>query len=121
MPIKIILYQVCSKQKKSLRDKQNLYTAKSISVMVKPRNSISELVNYMKNNLKKGYTKESLKWALISQGYSRFEVEKAIKKADEELANQAPILKAKPEIKYELVEPKIYQEKKSFWKRLFGK
>ncbi len=84
-----------------------------------------ELIEYIKKNLKKGYTKESLKWALVNQGYSKLEVEKAIKKTDEELANQAPILKAKPEIKYEIVEPRIeelkIEKKPPFWKGLFGR
>lgn len=79
---------------------------------------MQELVEYIKKNLKKGYTKESLKWALISQGNSKLEVEKALKKVDEELAKEAPILKTKPEIRYEIIEPKL--EKKSFWKRLFS-
>jgi len=41
---------------------------------------MDELVDYIKKNLKKGYTKEALKWALINQGYSKLEVERALKK-----------------------------------------
>lgn len=89
--------------------------------MLKRKNYMQELVEYIKRNLKKGYTKESLKWALVNQGYSRLEVEKAIKKADDDLAAQAPILKTKPVIKYEILGPKSYLlEKKPFWKRLLG-
>jgi hypothetical protein len=87
---------------------------------------MEELKRYIKRNLKKGYTKESLKWALINQGNSRIEVEKAIKKVDIELAAEAPELKVKPQIKYELIEPKEYAtritnypEKKSWWKKIF--
>ena len=84
-------------------------------------NYLKQLAIYIKNNLKKGYTKESLKWALINQGHSKLEVEKAFKQAEEELAREAPILKTKPEITYELVEPKLpKEEKKSFWKKWFG-
>lgn len=79
---------------------------------------MQELIEYIKKNLKKGYTKESLKWALISQGNSKLEVEKALKRVDEELAKEAPILRTKPEIRYEIIEPKL--EKKSFWKRFFS-
>lgn len=86
--------------------------------MFKRKNLVDELSEYIKKNLKKGYTKESLRWALINQGYSKLEVEKAVKKAEMELAEEAPILKTKPEIKYEIVEPQT--EKKSFWKKLFG-
>ncbi|MBX4196876.1 hypothetical protein KW805_04785 [Candidatus Pacearchaeota archaeon] len=86
--------------------------------MHKKKNYMDELVEYLRKNLKKGYTKESLKWALINQGYSKIEVENALRLADEKLANEAPILRAKATINYELVEPKV--EKVSFWKRLFG-
>lgn len=89
--------------------------------MFKKRNLLEELADYFKINLKKGYTKESLKWALVNQGYSRMEIEKAIKKAEQDLAASAPILKTKPEIKYEVVtDYKPEPEKTSFWKRFFG-
>ena len=43
-------------------------------------------------------------------------------KAEDELAREAPVLKTKPEITYDVVEPRdaIVEEKKSFWKRIFG-
>lgn len=77
-----------------------------------------ELAEYIKRNLKKGYTKESLKWALVQQGYSKLEVEKALLAVDKEMASQAPILDTKPIIKHEIIP--IAEEKKSFWRRLFG-
>jgi len=67
---------------------------------------IQQLVNYIKRNLAKGYTIDSLKWALLSQDYSRSAVERAIKLANEQLAKQAPILKEKPKIKYEIITDK---------------
>lgn len=90
--------------------------------MIKKGDYVGELSDYIKKNLKKGYTKESLKWALVNQGHSKLEVEKAIKKAELELARDAPILQTKPEISYQVVEPKdaIVEEKKSFFKKLFG-
>ena len=87
--------------------------------MRKDKNYVHQLVDYIKNNLKKGYTKESLKWALVSQGHSRMEVEKAIRLLDAEMASEAPVLKTKPIITYEVIEPPS-EQKKSFWKRLFG-
>jgi len=82
---------------------------------------IAQLAEYVKKNLKKGYTKESLKWALINQGHSKLEVEKAMAKVEKDLAAEAPLLRTKPEIKVEIVEPKdAVLKKKSFWKRLFG-
>ena len=67
---------------------------------------INDLVVYIKKNLQKGYSKDSLKWALIGQGYPRIEVEKAIKKVEEELAAEVPALREKPEIKVEVIEPR---------------
>lgn len=81
-----------------------------------------KLVEYFKKNLKKGYTEESLIWALVSQGYSRSLVEVALQKANKELAQEAPVLKEKPVIKHEIIDendnPVVI--KKSFFKRLFG-
>ncbi|PIN92825.1 hypothetical protein COU54_05420 [Candidatus Pacearchaeota archaeon CG10_big_fil_rev_8_21_14_0_10_31_24] len=83
---------------------------------------IEQLAEYIKKNLKKGYTKDSLRWALINQGHSKIEVEKAIKYADEHLSQKAPVMKARPEIKYEVIEPKnAIIKKKSFWKKLLGR
>jgi len=88
---------------------------------------MEEIIGYIQKNLRKGYTKESLRWALVKQGYSRFVVDKAIKKADEELATKAPVLKAKPRIRYEIIEPKEYAQivtnsmkPRSFWANIFG-
>jgi len=87
--------------------------------MKNKENYLGQLADYIKRNLKKGYTKDSLKWALIAQGHSRLEVEKALKRVDLELASEAPILDTKPIIKYEFGHSSP-PEKKSFWKRLFG-
>jgi dUTPase len=84
----------------------------------KDKNYLQNLSDYIKKNVKKGYTKESLRWALVNQGHSRIEVEKAMRLADAELAAAAPILRAKPEVHVEFTPP--VEEKKSFWGRLFG-
>lgn len=82
--------------------------------MAKDRGYVLKLVEYLKRNLMKGYTKESLKWALVNQGHSKIEVEKALKMVEQQLAEEAPILETKPEIKVEVVpEPKV-----SLFKRL---
>ncbi len=81
-----------------------------------------KIIDYFKKNLAKGYTSDSLKWALIDQGYSREIVEFALEQANKELAEKAPILKEKPVIKYEIIyefyKPIII--KKSWWKRFWG-
>jgi len=81
-----------------------------------------KIVDYFKKNLKKGYTEDSLRWALINQGYSKISVEDALRRVHKELAEKAPILKEKPVIKYEILdeEGKTIEIKKSFWKRFFG-
>ncbi len=82
-----------------------------------------QLVDYFKRNLKKGYTSESLKFALVKQGYSRTAVDQAIEQANKELAKKAPEFKEKPVIHYEIIDEnnKPIKFKKSWWKRVFGK
>ncbi len=83
---------------------------------------LDQLVDYIKKNLKKGYTLDSLRWALIGQGHSKIEVEKSIKAVEKELAKEAPVLKTKPEINYQVLEPSnaIIEEKRPLWKRILG-
>lgn len=81
--------------------------------MAKDQGYVLKLTEYLKRNLKKGYTKESLKWALVNQGHSKIEVEKALKLVEQQLADEAPILETKPEIKVEI----IPGPKESFFKR----
>ncbi|MFH1425662.1 MAG: hypothetical protein ABIG28_02970 [archaeon] len=82
--------------------------------MFKKRVLMDEITEYLKRNLKKGYTRESLHFALLNQGYSKLTIEKAQKKVDEDLSHQAPLLKTKPTIKYEVVEPQP-EKKKGFF------
>jgi hypothetical protein len=82
---------------------------------------IDKLKLYIKKNLKKGYTQDSLKWALINQGYTRSIVERAIDQVNAELAEKAPVLKSKPIIRYQIIDendrPVVI--KKPWWKKLF--
>ncbi|MFA5953805.1 MAG: hypothetical protein WC812_04385 [Candidatus Pacearchaeota archaeon] len=79
-----------------------------------------QLAEYFKRNLKKGYTEESLKFALMRQGYSRTAVEQAIEQAHKELSEKAPLFKEKPMINYEVVDEKNQpvKLKKSFFKKI---
>jgi hypothetical protein len=83
---------------------------------------IEKLVNYIKRNLKKGYTEESLKWALVNQGYTRSIVERAINEVNKELSKKAPVLKEKPKIKYQIIDEydRPVTIKRPWWKRIFG-
>ncbi len=80
-----------------------------------------KIIDYVKKNLKKGYTLESLKWALVKQGYSRTLVDIAIKEANLELSREAPVLKEKPMITHELIgeNDELIGTSKPWWKRLF--
>lgn len=86
------------------------------------RSSKEQLIDYFKGNLKKSYTPDTLKWALISQGYSRVIVEIALEEAQKEIAKEVPIFKEKPVIKYQILDqdnnPITF--KKPWWKRIFG-
>ncbi|VVB83622.1 Uncharacterised protein [uncultured archaeon] len=84
----------------------------------------TKLVEYAKKNLKKGYPVDTLRIALINQGYSRPTVDESIKEAIKLLASEAPVIKEKPQIEHEVVaedEVPVVEVKKSFWKKLFGK
>jgi len=83
---------------------------------------IYQLVDYIKKNLAKGYTLDSLKTALEAQDYSRSAIEKAIKITNEQLAKSLPAVKEKPRIKYKVVhdiEQQKQDNKKSFFKKIF--
>ena len=81
--------------------------------------STRKLIEYIKRKLKKGYTIESLRLALLDQGYSRIAVEEAIEETNKLLAKEAPILRDKPVIKYEIIDEdnQPVEIKKPWWKR----
>ena len=89
--------------------------------MLRGTDYIQQLADYIKRNLAKGYTLESLKWALINQGYSRVSVEKAIETANQQLADSAPKMEEKPVITYEIieVEPEKGHKKRGKLKSIF--
>lgn len=69
-----------------------------------PANQNQQLADYIKKNISKGYTMESLKYSLMRQGYSRTSVEKAMELANKQLASSAPMMKEKPTISYEVID-----------------
>jgi len=81
-----------------------------------------KLIAYFKKNLGKGYDSNTLKFALVKQGYSRILVEDALEKANMETAEKVPVLKEKPRIRYEIIDE--YDQpitiKKPWWKRMLG-
>lgn len=83
-------------------------------------------VEHLKRTLLKGYKEESLRWALISQGYSDVIIDRAMGEAKKELAEEekARLEKEKPKITYRIYDENnklVKSNKKSFFKKLFGK
>jgi hypothetical protein len=78
---------------------------------------IQQLADYIKKNIAKGYTIESLRTALENQEYSRVSIDNAIILANKQLAAAAPKMQEKPVIKYEVISPEN-KDKKSFWQKL---
>jgi hypothetical protein len=91
-----------------------------VNYMYRPEDHIHQLAEYIKKNISKGYTLESLRFSLVTQGYSRISVEKAIDLAHKELADAAPIMKEKPQISYRQITTEI-EEEPGFFKKVFRK
>lgn len=73
-----------------------------------------QMADHVKKNLAKGYTPDTLRYALLAQGYSRTSVDSAIKAANQELSPAITKSKEKPKITYKVVddnEMKQIQEK----------
>ena len=91
--------------------------------MKKEPTYIDTLSGRIKNNLKKGYNKESLKWALVNQGHSRIEVDKAFRQAEVEISQES-IEEAKHRAAIApqpMIEPIVEEmPKKGFFARFFG-
>jgi len=80
------------------------------------------IVNYFKKNLAKGYTPETLRWALVKQGYSRTIVEQSLDVAQKEMADKAPKLVEKPRIIHEIINENDnpVKIKTFFWEKFLG-
>ncbi|RZD30573.1 hypothetical protein CXT76_02220 [Candidatus Parvarchaeota archaeon] len=84
----------------------------------KEANRIKELMDYFRKNLEKGYSVESLKWALVSQGNSKREILKALQIVEAE--NNSEINNKEQTKNTENSKIKV-EPKKSFWKNFFNK
>lgn len=87
-------------------------------VYQRPEDYVQQLAEYIKKNLAKGYTMDSLKFSLKTQGYSRVAIDRAIELTNKQLAEQAPVMQEKPEIVYRSFVTEPVQEKKGFWKKI---
>jgi len=80
-----------------------------------------KIIDYLKKNMKKGYPVQTLRFALIGQGYLRPMIDESIEVAIKEMAREAPVLKEKPQIEHEVVVDNTpVPVKKSWWRRLLG-
>jgi hypothetical protein len=97
----------------------------------KPKTQAQQLADYIKTNLKKGYTIDSLRFSLETQGYSKISVENAVGLANKQIAEQIPAVKETPQITYRVISKDLdsgesneevikITHQKSFWKKLFG-
>lgn len=79
--------------------------------------TVKSLIEYIQRNLKKGYKIDQLKWALINQGHSRTEIERAVKYVTDfqEAQKSKKPEDEKPEV-LPVTEVKV-EEKKGAWKR----
>lgn len=82
-------------------------------------------VDHLKRTLSKGYKEDSLRWALINQGYSDVIIDRAMDQAKKELAEEEKqrFEKEKPKITYKVYDENNRQikfNKKPFWKKIFG-
>lgn len=78
-----------------------------------------KLIDYFKKNLKKGYPVDTLRVALINQGYSRPTIDEAARQAINEMAAKAPVLKEKPKIEHKIIiDDNPIVVKKSFSKKI---
>jgi len=88
--------------------------------MVNSADSVKQIVDYLDKNLKKGYSLESLKWALVNQKHSRIEIDKALKIVEARTPSVKKEEQKKEEIKVATEEFVMPEKKKGFFGRLFG-
>jgi hypothetical protein len=77
----------------------------------------------MRRNLNKGYKIADLRWTLVSQGYSKIEIDKALHLIEQDQAIEDKRRADIEEATKKMVVPQteiVKEEKKGFWKSLFG-
>lgn len=88
-----------------------------MSSMARTGERVDQILDYIKKNVAKGYKPQDLKWALISQGYSKIEVDKALKEYEELKALQKPkVVVEMPKTEIMTEAPKVQPEKKAWYK-----
>lgn len=85
----------------------------------KEKDYLQRLADYLKRNIAKGYTVDSLRWALVKQGKNRTEIERALTLAQQQMAADAPKFQSKPQLIVQREEEKK-PEKKGFFESIIG-
>ena len=89
---------------------------------MKQEDYVIKLAEYVRKNIAKGYTIDSLRWALINQKHSRTTVEHAVELAQKQLAASAPKIEAPKKVEFvEVAEEAKAADKKGFFSWLFGR
>lgn len=70
-----------------------------------------QLAEHIKRNFIKGYTEDSLRYSLLSQGYGRTTIENAINLANKKLAEEAPKMKEMPRITHKIIDEEELKKK----------
>ena len=86
-------------------------------------NQRRNLIDHVKKNIAKGYSQESLKWALVEQGHFKSEVKEILEMANIELEKEklkSSEKKEIPKIKHELYDIDNKPIRLPFFKRIFG-
>jgi len=107
------------------------FEPKKRDMVMRQTPALRSMLDYLEKNLKKGYKMDDLKYMLLSQGYSRIDVDEAIRIAVEktkkpqesEKPRKIQVIGATDPSKLaaqgiESIEEE--QGKKGFWGRLFG-
>ena len=81
-----------------------------------------KIIEYLRRNMEKGYDPDSLKWALVKQGYSRTLIDASIKEVKREPIRDPLAVREKPVITHEIIgeNDQPVMENKPWWKRIFG-
>lgn len=89
-----------------------------MSTALRDGDYMNHLVSYIEKNLSKGYNVDQLKIVLVSQGYSRAAVERAMKLVASRLPKPMPVvIKERPQVEFQ----PVTEKKPGFFARLFGK
>jgi hypothetical protein len=79
-------------------------------------NRRKKILEYLQQNLAKGYSADSLKWSLLKQGHSRTDVEFGLEQV-KELTKPAPVVAEKPAVmEIDDSDSRFGVEQKPWWK-----